>query len=277
MSFSQRYGYREVNKVIQTESINEPLRNGLWNILTDFVWINANASIPLSFSRAMNALCIAIWADYFKETTDQLNSSWKNVYTQIRQYYFNCEWHEIYDFLEFIANNYQWDNLEVFIRKCNQILERETSAYRFIDGVITRITSPTQIVAIENALKHADEPVQVHLHRALELLSDRESPDYRNSIKESISAVECLVGRTLGEKGTLGQLIKKMEDEIGLHPTLKEAFSKLYGYTNDAGGIRHAIFDSTNLSQADAVFFLVICAAFINFVEAKKLIYVRTT
>jgi hypothetical protein len=70
------------------------------------------------------------------------------------------------------------------------------------------------------------------------LLSDRELPDYRNSIKESISAVENVVAKTVGvEKGTLGQLIKKLEDEINLQPTLRTAFSSLYGYTSDEGGI----------------------------------------
>ena len=85
-------------------------------------------------------------------------------------------------------------------------------------------------------------PVNTHLRRSLELLSDRNSPDYRNSIKESISGVESLVAATVNKgKGTLGQLIKKLEDEIGLHPALKTAFSNLYGYTSDEGGIRHAL------------------------------------
>ena len=76
----------------------------------------------------------------------------------------------------------------------------------------------------------------------------RECPDYRNSIKESISAVESLVATVVGEKGTLGQLIKKLEDEISLHPALRTAFGSLYGYTSDEGGIRHAILESKDLS-----------------------------
>jgi hypothetical protein len=61
-------------------------------------------------------------------------------------------------------------------------------------------------------------------------LSDRRTPDYRNSVKESIYAVESLVATLVGiEKGTLGQWIKKLEEEIGLHPALWTAFSSLYG------------------------------------------------
>jgi len=98
------------------------------------------------------------------------------------------------------------------------------------------------------------------------LLSDRNSPDYRNSIKESISAVESLVQKTLGKDGTLGNLIKKLD----LHPALQSAFSSLYGYTSDEDGIRHAILDSERITFEDAKFFLVICSAFINFVNSKK-------
>lgn len=71
------------------------------------------------------------------------------------------------------------------------------------------------------------------------------------------------------EKGTLGQLIKKLEDQIALHPALRTAFSSLYGYTYDEGGIRHAIMEQKEIRFDDAKFFLVVCSAFVNYVEAK--------
>jgi len=61
-----------------------------------------------------------------------------------------------------------------------------------------------------------------------------------------------------------------LEGEINLHPALRNAFSNLYGYTSDEGGIRHAILDAEKVSFEDAKFFLVVCSAFINFVEAKR-------
>ena len=148
-------------------------------------------------------------------------------------------------------------------------MEREVSAYRFVNGLISRITDETEIAEIDRALEGPRDPVRTHLRRALELLSDRESPDYRNSIKESISAVESLVATVVGEKGTLGQLLKKLEDDISLHPALKAAFSSLYGYTSDEDGIRHAILESDKVFFEDAKFFLVTCSAFANFVEVK--------
>jgi hypothetical protein len=148
-------------------------------------------------------------------------------------------------------------------------LEKEVSAYRFVNGLVSRITDEVEVAEIDLALAGRQGPVRTHLRRALELLSDRESPDYRNSIKESISAVESLVATVVGEKGTLGQLVKKLEDEIDLHPALRTAFGNLYGYTSDEGGIRHAILESKNVVFEDAKFFLVVCSAFVNIVESK--------
>ena len=146
----------------------------------------------------------------FKKPLDQLDRKWTKVLEQLRTYFFQSEWYEVYDFIEFVANNYRkYKFRDAFISSCNAILEKEVSAYRFVDGLISRITEQEQLEEIELALAKARGPVQMHLRRALELLSNRDEPDYRNSIKESISAVEGLVAKTVGaDKGTLGQLIK---------------------------------------------------------------------
>jgi hypothetical protein len=216
-------------------------------------------------------LCKNLWFDYFKRPLDTLDHDWTEVLKVLREYFFSCEWHEVYDFVEFVANNYRrYQFKDSFCKACNNLFEREVSAYRFLDGVITRITEKEEIESIEEALKTRIEPVATHIRRSLELLSDRNDPDYRNSIKESISAVESLVARITGEEsGTLGQLLKKIELELGLHPALKTAFSNLYGYTSEEGGIRHALMEAEKNDFHDAKFMLVVCSAFVNFVNGK--------
>ncbi len=103
------------------------------------------------------------------------------------------------------------------------------------------------------------------------MLSDRKQPDYRNSIKESISAVEAVSQVVSGKtKATLGDCIKVLKTHGAIHPAFEQALLQLYGYTSDEGGIRHALTeDSTMPSYADAKFMLVSCAAFINFLWTK--------
>jgi hypothetical protein len=99
------------------------------------------------------------------------------------------------------------------------------------------------------------------------MLSDREAPDYRNSIKESISAVESACRLVTGNKvATLADALKKVSN---LHPALSRAFTQLYGFTSDASGIRHSLTDEPNITYADAKFMLVACAAFASYLKAS--------
>ena len=51
---------------------------------------------------------------------------------------------------------------------------------------------------------------------------------------------------------------------------MKNAFSALYGYASDSGGIRHKLLeDDINVKMEDAKFMLITCSAFINYLKAK--------
>lgn len=105
-----------------------------------------------------------------------------------------------------------------------------------------------------------------HLQTAVDRFSDRDAPDYRNSIKEAISAVESLCRiLTNDSNATLAGALKK----IDVHPALQKGFSAIYGYASDADGIRHAMLDEPTLSADDAKFYLVLCSAFVNYLIAK--------
>jgi hypothetical protein len=150
----------------------------------------------------------------------------------------------------------------------NEILERENSAYRLVGQEILEVTDTNQIAAIQKALEVPASPVRAHFSTALSLLTDRAQPDYRNSIKESISAVEAACREVASQpKATLGDALKKIPK---LHPALMKAFSSLYGYTNDADGIRHALLEEPNLTKQDATFMLVACSAFVGFLYEKS-------
>ena len=273
--FSQRKGIKPVKGVIQVDGMDDDLRNGLWDALTIFYWNRIRGKF-LSLNGEMDVLFNRLWHSYFKRPIDTLDNYWPTTYKVVRSYFYNSEWHEVYDFIEFIANNYPDEDNSVnpkFIDFCNSVLKRELSAYRFVGGKITQITSEEEIAEIEEALGASKtlKPVTTHLKRAVDLLADRKSPDYRNSIKESISAVEAICRLITNDaKATLGQALKEIENKVGLHCALKSAFSSLYGYTSDAEGIRHSLLDEPNLDFEDAKFMLVSCSGFINYLISKS-------
>ena len=270
MLFSHRKGYKPVSNVIQRDEVSEELRNTLWNILDLFVWQKKNflSTSHMSQRTGMDAYSTILWLHYFKKPIDsRASSSYENLKV-IRKYFFTCEWYEVYDFVEFTLSYVKDDQLTEIV---NNVLEQELYAYRYIDNIFTDITDEQEIKMLQEALNDKDFPrVTKHLRRALELLSDREKPDYRNSIKESISAVESLAKIITGKpKATLGQALNVLERKGGFHPALLDAFSRLYGYTSDEGGIRHSMLEDPNITASDAKFFLMSCTSFINYLKSK--------
>ncbi len=275
MRFSQRVGLTPAKKVVQRESMDEELQASLWSLLSIFYWDTYRAPRGGMYGRDdyversnMHPLMISLWLHFFKKPTDTIDTYWEYCYGRLRKYFFDAKWYEVYDFIEFVAEYGPEPAKARFLETANSYLERENSAYRFVDGRITEITSADEIAEIEGALAAAERyaGVKTHLQSAVALLSDRKNPDYRNSIKESVSAVESLAKQLSGDpSGTLGAILKELERRKKLHPALKNAFSALYGYTSDADGIRHALLDENNLTKADARFMLICCSAFINY------------
>jgi hypothetical protein len=273
--FSERMGLRRVRSVVQVDSVDRELRNRLWNVLSYKFLPSYEGSLYVPYTLDAREFSTTLWLDYFNEPVDELPESWREAYGQLKGYFFNCEWFHVYDFLEFVArvlpDPYR-KRIAEFTADCNDVLKRELSAYRFVGIQIAPITSEEEIAEIEEALAIPDalNPVRTHLRDALGKLADRKSPDYRNSIKESISAVEALCQLIMDDsKATLGQALKKVEGRVPLHGALKDSFISLYGYTSDADGIRHALLKEPTLDFEDAKFMLVACSAFVNYLVEK--------
>ncbi len=276
MRFSQRKGLTPAKKTVQIDSLDDELRNGLWSALQLRVWdkyISGFSNSSVTRNSNLGQLFLLYWHEYFKQPIDTMPDRFQEARDFVRKYFFECEWYEVYDFIEFTARHFP-QHLEAgrFIVFCNSVLERENSGYRFVENTITQITSAQEIESIEEAIESAEvfSGVQIHINAALEHLSRRKNPDYRNSIKESISAVEAICQLISGNsKATLGKALKVLEKREVLHESLQKAFSSLYSYTSDADGIRHAMLEQSNVSYVDAKFMLVVCASFTNYMIGK--------
>ncbi len=275
-SFNERMGIVEVNTVIQHDSMNDNLRNSLWNVLYEHIWklrgfmyqdypINKKPGYIIAFSHS-------IWFDYFKLPLDDRPSNPIQILGGIRAHFLSVSWNEVYNFLEFILTICKDTVRPVIQSHINDILERELSGFRLIEDKFARITNKNEIEEISEALDSRYAGCQTHLRKALEHMSSRENPDYRNSIKESISAVESIAKEITGDKdASLKKALTQIEKSGKIHGALKEGFVSLYGYTCDADGIRHAVIEDegANLTFTDAKYFLVACSAFVNYLIAK--------
>lgn len=272
MDFSQRMGLTTVVKVAQVDAIDTALQNALWNVLTLNLFARfkqPKAHYPDNLRGSnFQEFSELVFSEFHKVPVDTIPYKWSEFKKAIRENYFKMTWHRVYSFLEFVVNLNYRGSAQILVEEFNRVLERENSAYRFVSGKVTPITSNDEIEEIEQAISGSDQyaGVRTHLQTSLGMLTDRQNPDYRNSIKESISAVESLAKQLVGvPSATLDGALKVLEKSHKLHPALKKAFSSLYGYTNDSDGIRHALMENSELTKADARFMLICCSAFINF------------
>jgi hypothetical protein len=166
--FSQRKGLTPVRKVVQKDDMDEALRNGLWNGLQTNYWANFQQYYTaLGEYAELNTLMRRLWHTYFRIRIDTLPHGWRDALDEVSAYFFKCAWYEAYDFIEFVTNNYPNDYVnKEFMAFSNGVLEREMSAYRFVSGQVTEITSEQEIEAIETAIKQSPKAASAHLDRA---------------------------------------------------------------------------------------------------------------
>lgn len=259
--------------MLQIDEIDGSLRASLWNV------IHALCETKLDEKWALLARSVSI--NVTKTPLDDLPHYASQKKKWMRDRYDRMEWHEVYNFIEFLVDNANRilrgadGQSSQLIGAFNNVLERERSGYRFVAGVLSPITNRDELAAVEDAVRSTGEAALVganeHLRTALTLLGQKPEPDYRNATKEAISAIES-VTKVLGESsapglsGALADLSKRVE----IHPSLRNAFVKLYGYASNEEGVRHSLGDeATNVGFDEAKYMIVACSAFMNYLISK--------
>lgn len=268
--FSDRIGITKPLEP-QFESMNEELRNSLWNLVLN--------TIEEKDVGNWNRQLAYLFFEYFRMPTNEVPYTPRYCCEWLFNRFKAMQWYEVYNFVQYFMQNIQDYSgskypKELFEKLVNHVLEREFSGYRSINFEIIPITNEQEVESIRKAATESSSlnfnGVNEHIKNALQLLGMKPEPDYRNSIKESISAVESICKYLTDEKsGGLQNALKKLSGKIPLHPSLEQGFLKLYGYTSNEDGIRHSILEMKDIGFAEAKFMLVVCSAFVNFAIDK--------
>ena len=278
--FSDRHKLQSFNTEIQLTDFDERTKIAVVNKIKDWIYEESFWGARENFYKELikEAFCEFLSPNL----EDKIHYGHNDIFNQyVYAPIMENSYEEVLSLVEYIANYFMqwkkhqidngyvsfWENCNIYAIEINQIFQQEYVGYRFIDGEITPISDETEVAEIEQSLDIEFQGCRSHIKKALSFLSDREKPDYKNSIKESISAVESICKIIIGkDKATLGDALKVLESKRGLKGQLKSAFEKLYTYTNDKGGIRHAegLFES-NVTFEEAKYMLVSCCAFVNY------------
>lgn len=285
MKFSERMGYTKPKDVIQNKSVDSDLKNDLWNILYVRYFdepIRESNSLEACYT-GFHQMFVNTWIFYLKQKINDIPFNPKDIATHIQGNFFSerSPWYLPYEIIEFIYSSfstYYTEDLIIQHRKeteelFNLVLSQNISGYRFINGLFVAITNEQEIQTLKDALINNDEysTVTSHLNKAISLLSDKNAPDFSNSIKESVSAIESYF-KVFFQKPTIsfGDALNNLEHKHGLDKQIKDSINKIYGYCNNKGAIRHGLHpgDTTDkITVAEAKYMLVTCSAFINYLK----------
>lgn len=275
--FSERFGYEAAPLDLPESDMPKSLRDGLWDAVNLYYIGNVATRDMIGqiagYTEGFSAFSQSVWFSFLRESIDQRSPNPVKTLADLRERFYLWEFHVVYSFVEFAVLNFSNARRQkaTFTEFCNLLLSRERAAFRFAAETLVRVSDEISVSEIAGAISHnKSDQVKVHVMRAAELYSQMPNPDYRNSIKESISAVEAAVSFVSGAKPSgISKPLKSVIDVFVLHPALRDGFEKLYAYTSDSDGIRHALMGEQILTQADARYMLVSCSAFSNYLVAK--------
>lgn len=273
LNFSQRIGISPINPLPILNDVPRELRISLYNV------VQRNL-----FPRDSHTNFMSGSTKKFAEAADEYFFS--NPVYSLEYYHFDylkrilgwvqsAPWNRVCEFLDWCLgydaetkSKHNANKITLLGLELNSALFRHNSGYRVIGIELVPISDEQELAEVGTSIARSGQfgTVGTHISAAARHLNPAANPNYRNSVKESISAVEAAAKIIVGkDSDTLGPALAWLERKSGLHPALKSGFSSLYGWTSQADGIRHALMDDDKLTFDEAKFMLVACSAFSNY------------
>ena len=276
LTFSEGAGYADVPRQLRLEELPAPARVGIWNAL----YVHLDQTKRLGYldyfigepwQTILRSLYI--WHDVkpLDEWTDRFDVWCERLRRRVQRDSFN----RVFDLIQFIMQHE--DCPQTFLTTMGIVFRSSHLAYEIHAGpppAILQATTRAEGYQLRRSLDdlHAAglNGCATHIRSASQHINEG---DWASSIRESIHAVES-VARQIdpGEAKTLGAALNALEKRGMLqHKALKDAFSKLYGYTSDEHGIRHALLleGEANVTADEALLMLGACASFASYLWRK--------
>ena len=262
---------------MRLEEISDDLRREIWNAVRQLLLKLERRGIEGPYFDAIGrGLIERALGRFAKLPEEDVPVDYNGVMDTCRKIVTKCKFNEVLDFLEIMIDE-QGGSTE-FTYTIEGLFKNHVAAYQLdtsgFDCQFVPSSSEEQGYAIQQALgtlrEGKMEGATAHLRDAAGHINARR---FAASIRDSIHAVES-VARVLSPKdsGTLKPALDALERAGVLkHPALKSAFMKLYGYTSDEEGIRHALLESgtADVGLEEALFMFGACASFASYLTEK--------
>ena len=276
-SFSQAQGYEEIPAPLRLKGLPREARTQIWNLFFAHISRSKNTVVPVwldEIAGPWHEILKAKHCDFDHAPLDEWTPEFSKVERSLREDIERRPFNKVFDLIEFVLRHALCP--PTFIKQMQDTFTACGLAYT-IDTKRPPAILPTATPQERDTILESLEALRAaglnasasHLRNASACVK---RGDWAGSVRESIHAVES-VARQLDPEAakTLGPALKSLERHGVLHPALEDAFSKLYGYTSNEQGVRHALLDRTaaQVGQDEAVFMLGACASFASYLWRK--------
>ena len=272
-SFSQVHGLAEMPTQLVHKQLSRELRAHLWRVIYPSMLSCRTVKVQ---RYVLTGRWMTLLIDYHVEVNhafvdDVTNGFEKNI-EFVKELIQKGPYNKIFDFLQFFLRKaYLFDDLREDIE---YVLIDCRSAYRLVDGdTIVPLGSEQEMATVVKAFSDLQATefngARAHLKSAAHALT---SGNFSDSIRESIHAVDGVARSLAPSARDLAPALSALRDKGYIHPAMRDGFAKLYGYTSDEKGVRHALIEDANskVTETDAIYMLGSCAAFVSYLIGKS-------
>ncbi len=283
LTFSQAEGIDPLPQPLALGMLPESARGGLWNNLYQHLCecrcrsyddeaVIQNPHRPNIIGLPWREILYDHHVHALNQAADEFKDEFDAHIDRLKELFLKGPYNEIFYFLQFVMRHESAPN--TFSNTVAVTLRTFSCAYTVVDGdTIFPIGLPEERESFEKAfavLKSGPfEGARLHLHKSAKCINEA---DHAGSVRESIHAVES-IARRLDPKAanSLKKALKALQQHnVALHDAFKDGIEKLYGYTSDEEGIRHALIeDEAKVDEADALFMFGACASFSAYLVNK--------
>jgi hypothetical protein len=269
LTFTQAQGIEPLPSPLALEELSQHARTDLWNWLwsciphSDFLSAWGGLSAP-----EIEGILRLAYVELLHAPLDLFPGDVGTVPLIIKPIFLSGPYNIVFDIVQFILRN---SNDESYYPRVRQILRQNMLAYDIIDippdgPTIVPNASPEEGEAIREAFAVLRtgpfDGARHHLQQAASFINAGDAP---KAVAQAMHAIESVV-RVIAPNNNFNQALASLNATSTIHPALKEALTRLYGYTSDEKGIRHPMLESdvARVHMPEAVFMYGACAAFIT-------------
>ncbi|MGQ5524772.1 AbiJ-NTD4 domain-containing protein [Chitinimonas sp. PSY-7] len=174
-------------------------------------------------------------------TPDRNNwSDFPNVDDEVRDLISDCEWFEVYDLIELLAQSYARNGGD-FAGETNRMFRIKGVGWQLVGTRLEVRGSEAFELAVKEGqrelLQRGSHTAANELHEAILDLSRRPNPEVSGAIQHAMAALECVARDVCVSKDTLGDVLRKNPH---LFPKpVDQIVDKAWGYTSNYG--RHLV------------------------------------